>query len=219
MFPMTIKPMTKLAGALLVALASAHSAFAVPTLTLSSGSDSVTQTDNDGDGMIEFFGTVGNFDLNFTIGLTKPTLGTAENPWLDVISLNANTGLQGGTLTLRFEEDSFTGTPLWLQAAIGGTSDGSIIYNTYVNGALFSSTGTLVGPAFSDVQSGLLTAAAPYKLTIEAILTHTAGMQVSSFDAELKAVSGVISVPDGGSTALLLGLGLLGFVRSRRLKS
>jgi len=215
---MTIKPMTKIAGALLVAFAATHSAFAVPTLTLSSGSDIVTQTD-DVDGVIEFFGSVGNFDLNFTVGLTKPTLGTAENPWLDVISLNANTGVQGGTLTLRFEEDSFTGTPLWLQAAIGGTTDGSIIYNTYVNGVLFSSTGTLVGPAFSDVQSGLLTAAAPYKLTIEAILTHTAGMQVSSFDAELKAVSGVISVPDGGSTALLLGLGLLGFVRSRRLKS
>ena len=216
---MTIKPMTKLAGALLVALASAHSVLAVPTLTLSSGSDSVTQTDNDGDGMIEFFGTVGNFDLNFTIGLTKPMLGTAENPWLDVSSLNANTGLQGGTLTLRFEEDSFTGTPLWLQAAIGGTSDGSIIYNTYVNGALFSTTGTLYGPAFSDVQSGLLTAPAPYKLTIEAIVTHAAGGQVSSFDAELKAVSGPVSVPDGGATALFLGVGLLGFAGFRRFKA
>ena len=65
----------------------------------------------------------------------------------------------------------------------------------------------------------LLTAPAPYKLTIEAILTHTAGMQISSFDAELKAISGPISVPDGGATALFLGVGLLGFAGFKRVKA
>jgi hypothetical protein len=193
----------------ILALASVESVRAIPTLTLTSDADSQTTQDLDGDGVIEFSGTVGNFDLNFTIGLTKPTLGTAANPWMDVISLNANTGDTGGTLTLRFEEDNFTGTPLWMQAAIGGTTDGSVIYNTYVNDKLFSTSGTLVGPAFDDVQAGYLTATAPYKLTIEAILTHSSGMQISSFDAEFKAVTPPVAVPDGGTTTLLLGLGFL----------
>ena|SRR5688572_30216515 len=221
MFPQNIKFSLKLPflAAVLLAAAQSQSVLAVPSLTLSSAGENYTTVDSDGDGAIDFSGTVGNFELYFTVGLTKPLIGTAENPWLDVISLNATTGIEGGTLTLRFEEDNFVGTPLWLQASIGGLTDGSIIYNTYVNGVLFSTSGTLLGPTFSDVQSGLLTAPAPYKLTIEAILTHTDGGQISSFDAELKAVSGVVSVPDGGSTALLLGLGLLGFARSRRLKS
>lgn len=196
--------------ALLLAAATIPSLQAVATLTLSSGADSPTISDTDGDGIIEFSGAVGNFDLNFTIGTTKPTSGTDAQPWMDVLSLNANTGVTGGTLTLRFEDDAFTGTPLLMEAGIAGTTDGSIIYNTYVNDVLFTTSGTLAGASFSDVRGDLLTAASGYKLTLEAIITHNGGNQTSSFDAQFKSVNSLqVNAPDGGATALLLGIGIL----------
>jgi hypothetical protein len=196
----------------------APSTQAIPTLTLSSGGTSQTVADADdgaADGIVQFYGSVGAFDLNFTLGVTKPAFGSAADPWMDVVSLDANTINTGGTLKLTFEDTDFTGSPLIMQTGVGGTTDGSVIFNTYVNGVLFSTSGNLSGPTFTSLTTGILNAPAPYSLKIEAIITHTGGGQMTGFDAEFKSLG--TPVPDGGATAVLAGLSLLGMAGCGRL--
>src|SRR5262245_28660777 len=75
--------------------------YAVPMLSLSSGGQTFTITDEgSGDiftnascpfvtgceGLVGFSGSVGNFTVNVTTGSTKPSLGSANEPVLDILS-------------------------------------------------------------------------------------------------------------------------------------
>jgi hypothetical protein len=76
---------------------------------------------------------------------------------------------------------------------------------------LFLTQGPFTSAAFSNVASGAISLNAPYSIYEIATITHK-GAGTTSFDAYL-------SVPDGGTTTLLLGLGLVGLrLTGRRRK-
>jgi hypothetical protein len=211
-------------------------AHAVPMLSLSSGSNTVTIIDEGpGDiftdascpfvtgceGIVGYAGTVGNFTINFTSGTTKPSIGSGDEPILDVLSFNA-TSFSGGTLTIKFSEDGFTGPAFnGFTGSIGGTTTGTgVTYsaflsntNTQFSGDLLGTTGVLTGPSFSSAfVSGFGPTSSPYALTQEIVITHSAGGQITSVDAMLHA-------PEPASLVLLgsglLGLGLLGWRKKK----
>lgn len=200
---------------------------AVPQLRVFDGTTTITISDNGaGDaqgaaGQVVWVGSVGNWTLNVHTGTTFPVLGTLANPVMD-LSFNATSNAAGGTLVISFTADGFGPSAGGTVAAIGGTTNatGTVLYQTYggTNNTPFSTANLLTsqgpfGPvAFSStVSGGGVNNAGPYSLTQVITLTHTGG-GITTGDA-------LLSVPESGTSLLLLGAGLtaLGvFARIRR---
>src|SRR5262245_57114357 len=121
-----MKRMFKVASFLTVVALMTASAFAVPQLKLTSGAATCTLTDNvvgavcaggatsgSGDNFAAIAGTVsgtftvGSFTINTTTGITKPTQGTAANPFMDLNNVSVSGG--AGILVVEFSETGFTG--------------------------------------------------------------------------------------------------------------
>lgn len=192
---------------------------AVPQLRVFDGTTTITISDNGaGDsqaagGQVVWVGSIGNWSLNVHTGTTYPAIGSLTNPMLD-LSFNATSGGTGGTLVISFSADGFGPTAGSTVAAIGGTiaAGGSVTYNTYGgnNNTLFSTSNLLTsqGPfapgAFSGtVTGGSVNNAGPYSLTQVISITHGAGTFQSTGDA-------LLTVPESGTSILLLGAGLTG---------
>jgi len=180
----------------------AGSANATPTLTLDDGvGNSVTITDDDFDGVVVYSGAIGSFIVNVTTGITKPLIGSADLPRMDLNSINVSGG--NGSLTIEFFEDGFSGDKIaGLESLIGGTTSGTLSATSYIDATVLSSFGPFGPGAFSDqdLWSGNLPES--FSLKISATITQEAG-DVTSFDFEVN------SVPDA-SIMLLLGPALLG---------
>jgi hypothetical protein len=208
-----------------LALAAPPVAYAVPTLQLTDGVTTVTIEDMSGSdfnptvGAVTFIGSVGNFSLNGTTGISKPVLGSATLPSLDLSSVEVSGPSGGGTLTIRFSDDFFGPTLGGVTASIGGTTPigGTVLYSTFADASnvpfgtstLLTTQGPFGGPAFSGTtfaNLGLLS----FSLTQEVVISHSSPGLVTSFNAELKAV------PDGGSTVAFLGAVLVGLESFRR---
>jgi hypothetical protein len=58
-------------------------------------------------GEITFVGAVGNFGGTFNVGTTKPSIGSALQPQLGLLSSGITTGDQGGMLTILFGDTGF----------------------------------------------------------------------------------------------------------------
>jgi hypothetical protein len=157
------------------------------------------------------------------LGITKPALGTAEAPAMfSNVSATSNTGPQ--MLQVLFSETDFgptsgTGTMLGL---VDTTPDGSATYqvwqdaaNTLFMGAVLGS-GSVVGPGIDlpILDSFAVTGGFPYALTQYFEIHHTGNLFVTTnIEAAFQVPA---SVPDGGLTVTLLGLGLVGIERLRR---
>ena len=204
-------------------LANPPSARALPTLFVSDGTTSYTIGDNGsldsdgGPGSVVFSGSVGpSWFLVITVGQTKPVLGSAAKPILDLFTIEA-TSSAGGSLWVKFSENGFVSTAPTVSAAIGGTTDGTVTYKTYEDPAnvvlaqtvLLTSQGPFGPGSFSGEASAAAGFVAPYSLTQWTMITHTAD-GFTSFDANLQ-------VPDGGLTVGLLGVALLGLEALRRV--
>ena len=75
-------------------------------------------------GAVTFSGSVGDFIVNTTTGITKPILGSATVPILDLNSINLN-GNNAGTIVLEFSETDFTNTSATLDMiSVIGEHDG-----------------------------------------------------------------------------------------------
>lgn len=198
-------------------------------------SQSVTITDNGvGDlnpllGVVTFSGTVGEFAINVTTGESKPILGSATQPMMDINSLDTKLiGSAADTLTIKLTDQNFgpTSGATTLLESIGGTFNQSIQSVSYQafqdpGNALFGMTnaGTLLSFSSSPFKgTGFLTygAASNYSLTQVVTIAAGAGVGTASFDAALDPTPEPATV-----TMAFIGLPLMGFMayRSRRRRA
>jgi len=170
-------------------------------------------------GAVTFNGTIGTWTVNVTTGLSKPILGSATSPEMDLNSINV-TSTSGGHLRFGVVDSGFTGpTAGTYSFLVGGTTQGSVFFDVFTDatnsetfiGTIFASDGPFSGGAFSDTKSGSFNVVTtPFSLGIIADITQT-GTGSTSFNAELQ----VVPLPP---YLILLGSGLLGLVGLRRFR-
>lgn len=222
--------MNKLIASTLVALAVALSAGSVDAAAIRLSDGITTTTVWDGgpgdtagaDDVVSFIGTVGSWQLNISTGSTL--FSDPTDPFMSLASLNA-TSFSGGTLTIWFTETGFGPTDLTALADIQGLTTGTLKYETFQSvtntpfgtNALVTSQ-TFNAGAFSDSELGALVSGGPsYALTQKITITHNS-LGVTAFNGTLKTVDTVktVTVPDGGSTALALGIALASLAALKR---
>ena len=169
-----------------------------------------------GSGQIAWVGSIGVWNLDVSVGVTT---GSSANPILDLSSSSTSTG--AGVLSVWYGDNNFGSSAGSVNATIGGTllTGASLNFFSAYNlendpiGASFVLTnGQYSGNPFSGSETASFNPSGPYALVDYVVLTHTrAG--TSSYDA-------MVSVPESGSTAILMSFGLIGLgLVKRRNKS
>lgn len=225
------------ACALLVAVCATPSEASLTLLLDAGGGNSVIVADDGtgsdlvaGDGVINYSGSLGlsTWTVNVTTGVSKPTLGTATLPNMDLNTLNISTS-GSGSLLIALSDDDFVGAnpavaPLFKFDVGGTTGDNSTVTanayasNTNVLFATDENIGSL-GPFTQGAFAGTTrtpttqTTGANYSLTIITTIQHSGGTSITSFDAQLQAVPEPASI---AAWSLLASMGVAGLVWSRR---
>ena len=185
-------------------------------LTLESEGTTVTIADNMADdldaraGAISYFGSIGEFDLILSGGVSKPFI---ENK-MDLFSLTVSGS--GGTLIVSLTDTDFDQTVSRAGFGIGGTTTGTVGYEAFLDDSnaefgMGTSLGSGVGSgAFKDSQGTDVSPAGLFSLTGIATITHTGSRDITSFDM-------LVQVPEPGTLGLVgIGLLALGMVRRKR---
>jgi len=221
----TVKSVSALSTAGLLLCLPCTSADAGLVLELESGASTVTIPDNSvGDsnpavGTVEFIGAVGDFDVNTSVGVSKPLTGSATDPKLNLNSLNATTVSAPATLYVRLTDTDFTAPAGAVSAELdfGGTTNGTASLAAFLDSTNteFGTTtpagslGPFLPTAFNDTTTTPVLVTSPYSATLEAVVVHDDAGDVTSFGGELSVV------PEPGSLALL-AVGAAALVRRRR---
>ena len=216
-----------------VASSPAHAVFLATIcndLACSGGDDVIVQDNAAGDtigalGGISFSTSAFGYSLLVNTSQSKPMLGSAAAPQLDLTFAATTSPAGGGNVFLYASDTDFVSSDSFL-LAVGGTNSGGSgtvtgrawggTSNTALqfSGAnLIGTSGAQSGVAFSTSVSGSFSSAVnPYSLTIGvAVNRTTAG--TSTGDLNLQ----VTPIPEPETYALMLaGLGLLGAVARRR---
>jgi hypothetical protein len=213
-------------------LANSPSVYAIPTLTLSDGVNTVTVVDGSGSdlnstpGIVTYSGSIGNWLININTGMTKPFSGSPSFPSMDLSSLNLS--IAPGVLTIRFSENNFSPIAGSIVGSIGGTTAGNVMFKTYASLAnivlaediLLTSEGAYGPGSFNGSAVAALASGTPYSLTMETVITHDGFGDATAYSARLKLSDLQPShVSDGGLTAGLLGFTSLGLETLRRCKT
>jgi len=210
---------------------TAHGAHAMATLRISAnaGVNWLKIRDVDGDGNVAFSGTIGQSWSIAIAASSAPATGPATDPVMR-LSASSLVTTAPGTLLVEFSDVFFGPIPSGNLFNTSLSSDNVGLGKTTVwsfmgaANTLFDETQTLLGfevekgPAqFAIVSSDPITGNAQFSLTMRVAIRHS-GADSTTFDAVLSDPPP--SVPEGGSTLVLLGLvvvGLasVGFKRSR----
>jgi hypothetical protein len=213
--------------------ASAPSADGVPTLSITDGLGHTLNLSNSSGG-ITYTGTLGNFSLNITSGVAT---GNALLPGLNFSATGT------GMLTVLFSNTSFGTPPGSISSQISGQTSGTAANVTFADAGnrlfgtstLLSKGGPFKGGAFSGTALATFPVPGPFSLT-EGIVIVQSAFGTTSFGTTVNdptvvppsttsfgttvtnpvVVASVVTVPDAGATALLLGLALLGIGLARR---
>lgn len=217
-----------------VVAAVVPSAHAVAMLQLSDTVTTILINDNGaGDlnpaaGVVLFSGGLGDFFINVSTGLTKPTLNTAGEAETDLNSVDVSlvSGPFPNTLTISFTDVDFT-VPIGLATSIiafGGTAQGTVSYSAYLDntntpfgmGTLLAALGPFGPGAFGVTGGGVVTTSDPFSLTSVVSITHpqgsNGGTASSSFDASIRIV------PEPATLLLIGSVLLVAAAVSRRIR-
>jgi len=208
--------------AVAVAIGFASSAYAIPTIYISTTglAGSYTAVASSASGVVNYIGSGGTWNLVVSTGLTAPALGSAGVPTMD-LNIQAST-LTGGALWVAFAANGYTGlgslgalltghivsgAPETLGFVTFGDASNAQPTTTLPTGSPIT---TLTGPLGLPLSgSGALPGSTPYTLGI--VVSFSAdGASANSIDASFSPV------PDGGMTAMLLGAGLTGLFLMRK---
>lgn len=173
-------------------------------------------------GAVTFNGPIGSWIVNVTTGLSKPLIGSAGAPQMDLNSINV-TSATGGNLRIAVVDTGFTGGVGW-QFAVGGTTEGLaqfLAFRDLTNsgqliGTVFSNLGLFDPTAFSETDTGEFAPApsGPFALGIVADINQF-GAETTSFNASLRVpepsvFNDSLQVVPEPSVLLLMGTGLVG---------
>ena len=235
-----MKQTFKLLAAVAAVAGLAGSAQAIPTLLISDGVNSITVTDVSG--IIHYsssasgsgWNAADKWNLVITTGIASPPApfgGTVTFPSLD-LSIQASSVGGAGVLSISVFNTGYGPTSGSAKAQLTGNllsgTAGGINLNTFystandgattgVNAHSITTSGTItpgVGGVYSYTGSGSLTAGAPYSLT-EVVTID--GRSAASYSLD----GSTHTVPDGGTTLVLLGSALssLALLRKRFVKA
>jgi hypothetical protein len=198
----------------------ADAAFKIQLDNPSTAPVEATIADGDLDGLIPFGPGVGNFTVNVGVGISKPQLGSAFKPRLDLSSYDSST--RAGTIVIKMTDTGFTSPAGAAFLSIGGTTDGTITYKAYwdpsnaefgtahqIGSTMSFGPGGLNFPFSGGQTIGGIGGLTPFSLTQIITITHTgSAIRATSFNAGLL-------VPEPSSIALLF-VGLAGLAATLR---
>jgi hypothetical protein len=229
-----------LAAIALMAVLITSSALATPTLTIWDDGGTSSMTLATPDGIATYANNVfdaGNWSIVITTAETKPAIGSALSPVMDINVQATSLGTSGHNLHFSWSDDAFGPFNGSMAAILTGhivTGNGAgVQYNTYYNAGagvwntptapnsnwtLLTVMGTMPPPTYITTQTGALNQPS-FGLDQYVTLVSSPGGSYS-VDASLAGNGGEgfpRGVPDGGNTLLLLGFVLVvfGLIRLR----
>jgi hypothetical protein len=164
--------------------------------------DTTWQTGSGVTGYVTWSGTLGNYSISGAAGQSKPYVGSAADPGIDLgFNYLMNNGTGTGTLTAEWSDVGFTSLgSISLQASDTFGATGTVQYSGYANtsNTLLGLTTQLVTAPATNVNvlpiTGLAPLSSPYSLTLVAAIT-LGSTEYFSDDAQ---VTGTPSSSGGG---------------------
>jgi hypothetical protein len=196
---------------------------AIPTLYISTTglAGSYTAVASSATGAISYIGTAGVWNLFITSGLITPALGSATAPAVSIGITGTTTG--AGSLWVGLADSGFTDASGGIMAnitghVVSGASE-SYLFETFSDTSNIQPTTTLPVGGVLTTLSGTVPVSTTATGVLPAIDPNTLGeiLELTAFGATSTSVNASFaSVPDGGATALLLGVSIAGLALLKR---